>query len=167
MGNPADDDAIEMGPLISATQRDRVAGYVTRASDAGARMALGGDNRSGPGFFFSPTILTDVKQDAEIIQREVFGPVITVQSFDDELDALVKANDSEYGLCASVWTGDASRALRVSRALDFGTVWINSHLVLASELPWGGYKQSGYGTDMSALTLDAYTRVKHVMARFD
>lgn len=153
-----------MGPLISASQRRRVIGFIERATAAGARVATGGSELKRPGFFVAPTVITDVEQRSEIIQSEVFGPVVTVQSFEDEREAVEMANDSSYGLCASVWTSNAGRSLRVARELDFGTVWINSHLVLASEMPWGGFKESGYGKDMSALALDSYTRVKHVMA---
>ena len=166
-GDPADGDAIEMGPLISAEQRARVLGFVDRAAEDGAELVTGGGGLDRAGYFVTPTVLADPDQRSEIVQREVFGPVVTVQPFDDEAEALAKANDSDFGLCASVWTSNAARSLRLARELDFGTVWINAHLALASEAPWGGFKQSGYGKDMSTLALDSYTRIKHVMASFE
>ena len=166
VGDPAEGDMIEMGPLISAEQRARVLGFLDRATSDGAQITIGGETLARPGFFLAPTVVTEAGQHAEIIQEEVFGPVVTVQPFADEEQSLAMANDCEYGLCASVWTGSASRSLRLARDLDFGTVWINAHLALASEMPWGGFKQSGYGKDMSILGLESYTRVKHIMARF-
>lgn len=163
-GDPADGEEIEMGPLISAAQRDRVIGFLERASAAGATLETGGAALDRPGFFVTPSVITGADQASELIQAEVFGPVVTVQPFEDETDGLAMANDCDYGLCASVWTRDAGRSLRVARDLDFGTVWINNHLGLASEMPWGGFKQSGFGKDMSVLALESCTRVKHVMA---
>lgn len=163
-GDPAEGDQVEMGPLISGDQRERVSGMLERAVAAGAGLACGGGVPERPGFFVEPTVVVGAEQSAEIVQSEVFGPVVTVQPFADEEEGLRLANDSPYGLCASVWTGSAGRSLRLARDLDFGSVWINSHLVLASEMPWGGFKQSGYGKDMSVLALEEYTRVKHVMA---
>lgn len=162
--DPSVGEDVEMGPLISADQRDRVAGMIERAVAAGADLATGGGSPSGPGFFVEPTVIASAEQRSEIVQDEVFGPVVTVQPFVDEQEAIGMANDSPYGLCASIWTGNGGCSLRLARDLDYGSVWINTHLALASEMPWGGFKRSGYGKDMSVLALEEYTRVKHVMA---
>ncbi len=136
-------------------------------TSAGARVATGGDGLGDRGFFVRPTVVTDVGQDDEIVQREVFGPVVTVQRFDDEATALAWANGVEYGLSASVWSRDIGRCLRMARKLQFGAVWLNDHFTLASEMPHGGYKQSGYGKDLSKYSLEEYTNVKHVMVNLD
>ncbi len=164
MGDPRD-EATELGPVISAGQRARVAGLVDRARDAGARVATGGTAPEGPGCFYEPTVIVGAEQDAEIVQREVFGPVVTVQRFTDEADAIAKANGVEYGLAASVWTSDVARAMRVSRDLQFGAVWVNDHILTTSEMPHGGFEHSGYGKDLSVYALEAQTELKHVMIR--
>lgn len=163
-GDPMDPDTA-MGPLVSAGQQDRVKGFVERAVAAGARVTTGGSVLDRPGFFYAPSVVIGVDQGSEIVQNEVFGPVITVQSAPDEETALAWANDVDYGLAASVWTRDVGRAMRMTKALQFGTVWVNDHIPIISEMPHGGFKQSGYGKDMSMYALEHYTEIKHVMIK--
>jgi betaine-aldehyde dehydrogenase len=152
----------DLGPVNSATQLERVQGMLARAK--GANVLTGGAQAGSKGYFFQPTIITGVDQRDEIVQQEIFGPAITVQRAANADEALAWANDVQYGLSASVWTKDHSTAMKMSAALEFGCVWINTHIPLVAEMPHGGFKHSGYGKDLSTYSLDDYTRVKHVMS---
>jgi 1-pyrroline dehydrogenase len=166
VADPAEGDDVDMGPLISQEQRERVLGFLERASDAKATIVTGGESLGDRGFFVKPTIVSDVSQDSEIVQDEVFGPVVTVQPFSSDDDAVEMANGVRYGLAASVFSENVGRALKVAGRLDFGTVWVNEHLFpLTSEMPHGGFKESGYGKDMSVYSMEEYTRVKHVAVK--
>ncbi|MDN4517744.1 aminobutyraldehyde dehydrogenase [Mycolicibacterium austroafricanum] len=163
VGDPADGDHIEMGPLITEAQYHRVLGFLDRALAQGIRAVTGGTKLDRPGFFIAPTVLVDIPDNAECIREEIFGPVVTVQAFSSEAAMIEAANGTAYGLSASIWTEDARRAADLPKHLDFGTVWVNDHLVMPAETPWGGFKSSGYGRDMSLYALDDYSRTKHVM----
>jgi 1-pyrroline dehydrogenase len=166
VGDPATDDDIEMGPVISQEQQERVLGFLDRATDAKATIVTGGGTVGDRGFFVKPTIVADVGQDAEIVQNEVFGPVVTVQPFSSDNDAIEMANGVRYGLAASVFSENVGRAMKVAAKLDFGTVWVNEHLFpLTPEMPHGGFKESGYGKDMSIYSMEEYTRIKHVVVK--
>jgi betaine-aldehyde dehydrogenase len=157
------DDGTTLGPVISQGHLERVGGFVERAVTAGATVEVGGHPGEGAGYYYAPTVITGVAQDDEIVQREVFGPVVTIQRAGSEDEMLAMANGVPHGLAASVWTGDVSRSLRFTRELAFGTVWLNQHLVLANEMPFGGFGHSGYGKELSAHAIDEYSQVKHVM----
>jgi betaine-aldehyde dehydrogenase len=161
-GFDAADEDIFYGPINNANQLRHISGLVDRAPEH-ARVVTGGQRVGDRGYFYAPTVIADLAQTDELITTEVFGPVITVQRFSDEDDAVMKANDTAYGLSSSVWTTDAGTAARVSARLDFGCVWINTHIPLVAEMPHGGFKHSGYGKDLSAYGLEDYTRIKHVM----
>jgi len=164
VGDPHD-PRTDIGPLISHDHRDRVHGFVTRARDAGAQVVTGGAVPHDAGAFYPPTLVAGAHQDSEIVQGEVFGPVLVVVPFDDEDDAVRLANDSHYGLASSIWTGDVARALRVSHRVEAGVTWVNDHLPIASEAPHGGIKGSGFGKDMSHEAVLEYTVTQHVMVR--
>ncbi|MER6199384.1 gamma-aminobutyraldehyde dehydrogenase [Streptomyces sp. NPDC001586] len=164
-GQPDDEDVL-YGPLNNPNQLKQVAGFIERLP-AHAKVEAGGHRVGEKGFFYAPTVVSGLKQDDEIIQNEVFGPVITVQSFTDEAQALEYANGVEFALASSVWTKNHGRAMRMSKNLDFGCVWINTHIPLVAEMPHGGFKKSGYGKDLSAYGFEDYTRIKHVMTSLD
>ncbi|MBT8163566.1 MULTISPECIES: aldehyde dehydrogenase family protein [Arthrobacter] len=167
VGAPGAGDDVEIGSMISKAHYERVLAALDDVRKDGLRIAVGGNALEGPGYFIEPTVVTDVPAGAAIASTEIFGPVVSVETFSTDEEAITRANETIYGLAASVWTTNASRSLSVPRKLDFGTVWVNSHLVIANEVPWGGFKGSGYGRDLSIYALEDFSRTKHVMYNRD